>query len=263
MLCHNPHGSGVPNDVVQTIGDSCRSCHPVGAPGFADAHAKYSMEQSSCVSCHNPHSFDRGKALLGKNQHTPFAARRCNVCHQGGAGSRPSLIKPQKELCLGCHPASSIMPAKNAAGAPMVQHGPVTQGLCTTCHNPHATDHPNHLKAKLDQTCFVCHGKVEEATLSLHEHAPVATGNCLLCHEGHTSPEAHLLNRPPIQLCESCHTTQGRFSHPVGLLNGRTVRDPNTGGMLVCASCHAVHGSDTGYLLPQEETALCRSCHSK
>ena len=263
MLCHEPHGTGVPYDLRESLGDACRSCHSVGAPGFAKAHSDYAMDQSNCISCHNPHSFDRENALIRKNQHRPFEAGQCTLCHTGGAGAQPLLAKPQKEMCGRCHPDDQIMPDEDGAGKPMSHHVPVERGLCTTCHNPHASDHAKYMRGKMDQVCFSCHRETEKALSLEYEHAPVATGNCVLCHEGHASAQNHLLKKASIELCEGCHTTQGEFTHPVGIWKGKAVTDPNTGGMLVCASCHGVHGSDTQSLLLSEETELCHTCHGK
>lgn len=261
LLCHDPHGTGASQDLKPSIGDVCRSCHPVSSPGFSKAHGDYAMNESNCISCHSPHSFDRAGSLISKNQHTPFKARQCNLCHTGGADAQPGLAKPQKELCGRCHPGDQIMPAQDGEGKSTSHHVPVEQGLCTTCHNPHASEQTGYMRAKMDAVCFACHGETEKATGLEYGHAPVATGNCLLCHEGHTSAQKHLLNKSSIELCESCHATQGEFTHPVGIWKGKKITDPNSGDMLVCASCHGVHGSDTEGLLLAEETTLCRTCH--
>jgi predicted CXXCH cytochrome family protein len=42
---------------------------------------------------------------------------------------------------------------------------------------------------------------------------------------------------------------------------GAGTKNPNTGEPILCASCHAVHGSNFAYIMPQDETAVCRSCH--
>jgi predicted CXXCH cytochrome family protein len=137
----------------------------------------------------------------------------------------------------------------------------VDQGLCTVCHNPHATPQPKALKDRVDYVCFFCHSKTEEATLQTYRHKPVSTGNCLLCHRGHVAPHQQLLNNGPIELCSTCHATQGKFTHPVGVWKGKPTLVPGTKETMVCSHCHAVHGSPYDGILPQEETALCRTCH--
>jgi predicted CXXCH cytochrome family protein len=264
LLCHTPHGGSARHNLLDKVSDACLSCHQPGAPGFVTAHSGYTVEKSDCLSCHNPHSFDRGRALLRKAEHAPFAARQCAVCHgQATADAKPALVKPVKELCLTCHPANTVMPTTGEGGKELVQHPPAQQGLCTQCHNPHASDRPKQMKDRTDYVCFSCHGGIEDATLSQYRHKPVTTGDCSLCHRGHTSPEKHLLNKESIALCNGCHTTQGKFSHPVGVWKGKPIRDPNTKQTLTCARCHAVHGSRFATLLPEDEDMLCRGCHKK
>jgi predicted CXXCH cytochrome family protein len=117
------------------------------------------------------------------------------------------------------------------------------------------------MKDRLENVCFTCHSKIEAATLLPVQHKPVAGGNCLLCHEAHVSPNEKLLRKSPLQECLPCHATQMKFSHPVGLVAGKPVINPVTGKTLVCANCHAVHGSTVANLLPMEENDLCRTCH--
>jgi predicted CXXCH cytochrome family protein len=261
LLCHLPHGGAARHNLVDKPATACLKCHPAGE-ALQKPHSQYAVAEADCLSCHNPHSFDRERKLVRKSEHQPFAERKCEICHLPSEGSAaPALIKPQKQLCLGCHPAEKIMPAKRPDGRPMVQHPPVEQGLCTTCHNPHASDHGKLVKDRLDYACFLCHGKIEDATLQPKQHKPVATGNCLLCHQAHVSAEPKLLTKPPVDACQPCHGTQMKFSHPVGMRDGKPVLDPNTKQMLVCARCHAVHGSKLDNLMPREVDDLCRECH--
>ena len=154
------------------------------------------------------------------------------------------------------------MPAKGPDGKPMQQHPPAQQGMCTTCHNPHATTRPALIKDQLNYVCFFCHSKIEDATRLPRKHKPVESGNCGLCHEPHVSAQENLLTKEPLHECEPCHGAEAKHTHPLGIRNGKPVLDPNTKRMVVCSRCHAVHGSSTEYLLPKEVNDLCRSCHT-
>lgn len=263
LLCHLPHGGSARHNLVDNLPAACLSCHGP-AENLAAPHSNFAMEKSNCTPCHNPHSHDRQSALLGKVQHPPFAARKCDVCHVASAEHSPSeLVKPKNELCLGCHPADKIAPATGAQGAPLTGHPPVKQGLCTLCHDAHASDYVTVFKDRTDYVCYSCHKETERASRSVHQHKPVTSGNCTLCHKGHVSAEPQLLTKESVSLCQGCHATQGKFSHPVGVQKGKPIRDPKTKQLVTCARCHAVHGSSLEYLLPQEEDALCRGCHQK
>ncbi|MEI6500095.1 MAG: cytochrome c3 family protein [Armatimonadota bacterium] len=259
LLCHTPHGGPARHDLIDKVGTTCLSCHPLN-DALRAAHGKYAVDQADCTSCHNPHSFDRARKLLRKTEHAPL--RKCELCHTPSDGAaKPGLVKPVKELCVSCHPTAKIMPEKNAAGEPMKAHPPVAQGLCTACHNPHASDHDKLMKDRVDNTCFQCHATTETETLRPVSHKPLTTGNCLLCHQAHASANRKLLSKPPLEECLPCHATQMKFSHPVGMRQGKPVIDPSTKQMLTCARCHAIHGATVPRLLPAEESDLCRSCH--
>lgn len=259
LLCHTPHGGSARHNLVDKVAAACLSCHPI-TDALRATHGQYAVDEANCTSCHNPHSFDRARKLIRKTEHAPF--RKCGTCHVASEGTvKPALLKPQKQLCLGCHPAAKIMPEKTADGKPIKGHAPVQQGLCTTCHNPHASDRETLMKDRVDNACFMCHSKTEDETLRPFEHKPVTTGNCLLCHSPHGSPNDKLLVKPPLEQCQPCHATQMKFSHPVGMRGNKPVIDPTTKKMLTCARCHALHGSNVANLLPNEEIDLCRGCH--
>ncbi|MBM3497635.1 MAG: hypothetical protein FJX74_03085 [Armatimonadetes bacterium] len=260
--CHTPHGEAPRHNLLSDIGAACRACHDPAAEGFTAAHLGYSVAESDCTSCHDPHSSDREHKLIAKRRHAPFEAHQCETCHAADAnGPSNKLKKPVKELCATCHPASKTHPREDAQGRKLVRHAPVDQGLCTVCHNPHATRQPKALKDRVDYVCFFCHAKTEDDTLKEFRHKPVATGNCLLCHKGHVAPYEGLLSEEPIKACSTCHATQGKFTHPVGVRDGKPVLVPGTKETVVCSHCHDVHGSSHEGILPQEETSLCRSCH--
>jgi predicted CXXCH cytochrome family protein len=262
LACHTPHGGSLRHNLLDEASAACRACHPPEAEGFAAAHFGYPVTESKCLSCHDPHSTDRAQKLVAKRQHAPFAAHECDACHTTESGGpSASLKKPVKELCATCHPPSKTHPAKDAQGRALGRHVPVDQGLCTVCHNPHASTQPKALKDRVDYVCFFCHAKTEEATLQTHRHKPVTTGNCLLCHRGHVASAPQLLTNDPIELCATCHATQGKFTHPVGVWKGKPVRVPGTQETVVCTHCHDVHGSPYRGILPQEEDTLCRTCH--
>jgi predicted CXXCH cytochrome family protein len=104
-------------------------------------------------------------------------------------------------------------------------HGPVAEGDCVACHNPHATDYAKHLvnyfpdefyfsyKIEYYAMCFGCHNKevaTEEFTetltdfrngeLNLHfMHVNREKGrSCKACHEMHAgNQEKHIAREVP------------------------------------------------------------------
>jgi len=256
LTCHDPHGTFGPHSLVPKVSAKCEQCHSTASGKLDAAHKGYRVAGADCTRCHDPHSFDKDHSYLRKVAHPPFGQRNCTICHV----DKPStaLRKPIPDTCFACHPKSSVLPEKDADGKEMHPHPPVAGGLCTNCHEPHAANTAQGLRDDPIYVCTSCHRKVgTEARGSTHQHPPVAKGECLTCHKGHSSAEKHLLTKDQTVLCQSCHQAQAKHAHPIG----PEVKDPNTGEPVACVSCHAIHGSEHPYILPQEETAMCRSCH--
>lgn len=257
--CHNPHVASDPRMIVDNLQKVCMGCHDTKDAKLVTAHSGYSVADSKCTSCHDPHSHNRKGKLLLANQHPPFQQRNCQVCHtKPEAGTPVQLVKPVKDLCFSCHPASKLMPEGENA------HVPAKEGLCLSCHNPHASPYKKMLKTKLAYACFSCHTKVESSTVEAHRHQILdANLNCTLCHKPHSSPQEKLLVKEQPALCGQCH--RHKFSHPIGTReDGTPVVDPNTGKALVCGSCHDPHGSKFAMLTrANKDRDLCIRCHKE
>lgn len=256
LLCHTPHGSSGSHDLKPNVAGVCESCHRPTDPAVRQAHEGYSIAGSDCTRCHDAHSFAVGKGYLRPVKHAPFASGKCQTCHV--AAPSTALKKPTNELCFSCHPQNSIAPATDKSGAPVRLHAPVTAGFCVRCHEPHVAETAEGLRGAAANLCSSCHQKTGMVAASAsHAHPPASEGKCLSCHQGHGSVEDALLVKDQRTLCQECHKDQTMHAHPTG----PEVVDPNTGRSVTCASCHAVHGSEFDYMLPQQETAMCLSCH--
>ncbi len=253
QLCHDPHGSAAPHELKPNVSASCQTCHQ--PEKLAAKHKGYSVAGSDCTRCHDPHSFAADKAYLRPRSHAPFAQGQCQACHLSPPST--ALKKPGADTCYTCHPKATVLAQKDAAGKAIHAHPPVAAGMCTQCHEPHVSDQQAALRAAPAELCVTCHKSVGTALNATHPHPPAAQGKCLTCHAGHGAAEPALLRQEETKLCESCHAGQMKRMHPVG---GET-KDPKTGAPVTCTSCHAIHGSALPAILPQEETALCRSCH--
>jgi predicted CXXCH cytochrome family protein len=139
------------------------------------------------------------------------------------------LNAPQTELCLTCHAKeirrddeSIVASVAEVANPDYHAHGPVAEGRCSDCHNPHGASVRALLPATYTQAfyqsyepeayalCFTCHedGLVtEERTTTatgfrngdrnlhhLHVAAEGASGrSCRVCHNVHAGPSRRLL----------------------------------------------------------------------
>jgi predicted CXXCH cytochrome family protein len=74
----------------------------------------------------------------------------------------------------------------------------------------------------------------------------------------HGSNRRAMLKLDGNAICSQCHETQGKFSHPVG----EKIRDPRTGQMMTCVSCHNPHGTSFRHqLIMSGQKDLCTQCH--
>lgn len=170
-----------------------------------------------------------------------------SVSSSGNIADRKSeLVMPEDELCMMCH---GSIGKKMASAFP---HDPVVKGQCTSCHDPHASDHGALLVTDVKKLCVTCHG----ATLpfdAMQLHTPFKNVNCLDCHDAHGSDFEGMIVSTQRELCFTCHPS-------VAKLHDKPYQhEPFATSK--CTSCHEPHGSDNSPLLRKQEPELCYSCH--
>lgn len=209
----------------------------LGHRAIAQGEIRLDPNASCTAACHT----DFGKK---KHVHAVAASGQgcAGLCHQPvekGRHAFKPLPARRSELCGMCHQ----QPAKAHP------HVPVKLGLCTTCHDPHQSDHARLLKKPAPELCSMCHqNRADKA----HVHLPVKAGLCTTCHEPHQSEHARLLARKSPELCYQCHDAK-RFE-------GRSVHGPVAQGQ--CLGCHAPHAAEHKALLGKTDRELCLSCHA-
>jgi len=130
----------------------------------------------------------------------------------------PIRVYTVKETCMKCH--------DNVLGGKF-KHGPVDAGLCSLCHNPHASPNPAWLRKSSWDLCATCHtsqamgrhvvaGYVKSSSHPTRgKRDPSRPGkrmSCSSCHEPHSSEARDLFaynvkTRPA--LCNVCHRKKG------------------------------------------------------
>ncbi len=193
------HGNATPADAARPAGSmpphaagdtNCLSCHAEMSSRFARA---------SCV---------HGPAAGGKG---------CSACHDLSSplSPRPTTVN-QRELCLGCHDHA----IDTGNGRPLEDiatlleqnpnhHGPVRDGNCSACHDPHASDHARLLVGEYSpqfyasfdlkqyELCFKCHNK---------EHVLSESGTALTgFRDGDLNLHWLHVNRQKGRTCRACH----------------------------------------------------------
>ncbi len=201
--------------------------------------ARPARAEDGCVTekCHPT-------VLSGANQHA--IAETCDSCHEVVEAEHPQkgkktfkLSEEEPGLCYGCH---DKFEKANL-------HTPVDQGMCTSCHDPHASKQEKLLLESKTELCAGCH---EDQAKSENPHGPVAAGECMECHEPHEADAKNLLKAEDQQLCFGCHDDMKYVEDKPFVHTALT-----TG----CTSCHNPHGSKFRKLLSAEGKDACFECH--
>ena len=249
--CHSPHASAHDSLLTKSIRDLCLACHVDFINGLANARFVHSaMTESECTSCHQVHGGDeqylltrRGDKLCydchpgiadiieeARSVHAVLkSGDQCGNCHMVHYSDNANLLlNDSMQLCFDCHGAD----ASNIGGrAPNIKkeidnrdvlHGPLADGKCTPCHDPHASSGPMLLKGQYPSGfyapydperysfCFSCHEEdilsatAEGATdfrngnnnLHLIHVGDARKGRtCKACHAPHAGENSHLISK--------------------------------------------------------------------
>lgn len=287
LSCHRMHdGHAGRYMLAQTLTDSklCTACHPDRANVLGSTH---DLRKTA------PKDTNR----LGQ---TPQQAGPCGACHSFHRYARepkPAAADP-RGLCVTCHPLrqddhkglgfghltalhkDKVPPDNKLTLYPGKTDPAISNMTCTTCHDPHLTDHKQFLRVSGDQLCASCHPGEVKTLAGKHDFtrrpelkngrgaSAEQTGKCGFCHAVHQSVGPVMwigtgqAPRQPDQLCTECHregglaakTPAARFSHPTGAkatastkpagglpLFDKELHRTGGGGFVACSSCHEVH----------------------
>ncbi len=205
--------------------DRCKSCHDMTSNVPTNNEALDDVTKTTCYKCHN-------SMLDTKNTHAPAANWLCLNCHDGkvgkyniesGSPSKYSAPDPIAKNCAVCHDTVEGWMASK------YEHGPVVNGRCIICHNPHGSDNEFFLRKHIWDLCTTCH--TEKAI-----------------------PGNHIIASFVFQRNGGAHPTKGAM-------------DPaRPGRKFVCTSCHNPHGSEGIFLLRMKGSQpfnVCKRCHKK
>lgn len=202
----------------------CKSCHNMKSNIPIDGETLEDVTKTTCYGCH--------KGMLNtKNTHAPATNWLCLDCHNGKFGeynmdkegeSKYLAPNPIANNCGSCHDTVQDWQL-NKYG-----HGPVNDGRCDRCHNPHGSDNEFFLRKNIWDLCTTC-------------HAEKATGK-------------HIVSSFVYSRNAGAHPTKDR-------------KDPSRPGReFTCSSCHNPHGSGGIFLLRMKGSIpfnVCKRCHKK
>jgi predicted CXXCH cytochrome family protein len=262
--------------VIKSVTENleCLQCHVELIPEFSRDWVHNPFASERCTTCHTPHGKIETTTIIAGVQQAwnrmvtlvewlplkvvldVFGGDDQLAEDPGGAvksttekqvkDRESSLVMPQSELCWMCH--GDMGWQRNAEYA----HSPFVNGLCTDCHNPHASDHRIMLVVAVEDLCIRCHPIGRELNRA-QSHAPVAGLHCTNCHDPHGSLYKGILVDNQRDLCFTCHPSVARLSS-MGVQHRPYLED-------ACTDCHEPHGSDYLPLLRRPQPSLCYSCH--
>ena len=196
------------------------------------------IKSDTCIKCH-PNEAN------GKFVHAAVGLG-CESCHTATSEMNRTIITDIAtggNLCALCHDAK-----KDA-----VPHEPYKTGQCLVCHDPHASNYPDEIRASANTLCLSCHGLGQPAV-----QANSAT-KLVTMIGNQTVPYDDYRRAPKLELDPGGITGHPIAGHP---LIGKDPR--NKDGTLSCLSCHAPHSSALPKLMPAGVTSpsdLCAECH--
>jgi predicted CXXCH cytochrome family protein len=167
-----------------------------------------------------------------------------------GASAKDYKLKPgaRGKLCLNCH--VDFADKLNKASV----HSPVKSGDCSSCHNPHTSDHGKLLADEQGKICETCHDDIVPDKL-ISSHSIISEGGCTSCHDPHASDNKNNLLYAGNSLCFECHDEMKD-----SLSNLKTPHAPVVSN---CLKCHKPHGSSSGrFLLFDNPSKVCGKCHN-
>jgi DmsE family decaheme c-type cytochrome len=166
----------------------------------------------------------------------------------GRAYSSPLKVDEPK-VCFVCHDTIEALNKKKAV------HTAFKQGVCSACHNPHASKHAALINDDIKTLCLSCHKNVGQDIHKVSAHQPALDGDCITCHDPHASDYKNQLKQKTVPLCTQCHMAVA------GWMANTTVHAPVKSEN--CQVCHSPHGSDNENLMTRPVPALCFSCHKQ
>lgn len=252
-ICHAPHASEEPKLLIEEPLTLCLSCHEDMEEEMDEAENVHLPAEEDCGLCHDPHSGPNEFQLLqpgallcfdchdGIRESTEKSVdhaavkdeKACLNCHQPHHSAFPAMLNASpQDMCMSCHDAAIEVDEETTITAmgPLLKldftHGPIQEGNCSACHDPHGSDvfsilrdpYPRKFYSKWDpgmySLCFRCHEEsifTDEKTETLtdfrdgdinlhflHVNRAKKGRTCRACHEVHASTlPVHLAEEVP------------------------------------------------------------------
>jgi len=159
--CEECHSSILDHKTIHPIieEDGCSVCHDTESSPKYQLLGDMKNDPEYCLACHG----DIEEAISDvKFIHAP-ATEGCIMCHDAHASSLETLtVIPVYDICAYCHADMADkphpLPTHPISGGPDPSR-PGKELSCTSCHNPHGSDHSSLLYQEGYGICKRCHDK--------------------------------------------------------------------------------------------------------
>lgn len=255
--CHSSHSAKFPKLLNVQGKDLCLSCHAEMKTQLAQVKFVHKALEQDCSKCHDPHSSDypmqikappeqlctschehekiKEAAENATHKHSVVTeGKACLNCHNAHGSNLAKLMKAEQvNVCMKCHDKKQKEPDGKVVASvaevldkKMNKHGPIRDGDCGGCHNPHGSTQSRLLAKPYPDTfyqafalekydlCFSCHDKqlvLTEKTEGLtkfrngetnlhflHVNKQDRGRSCRACHSTHASDhELHVRDSVP------------------------------------------------------------------
>lgn len=130
-------------------------------------------------------NFPRRDAIV--SSHQAYLDRQCAVCHGDRATfgfTTTGFSDLGDDICARCH--------REVLEGLIYVHGPIAEGGCLPCHEPHASVHPKLLTDASPALCLACHDAEIETLMKAPAHQDLDR-DCLDCHFAHGADDRLML----------------------------------------------------------------------
>jgi predicted CXXCH cytochrome family protein len=251
LVCHDPHGSDNDLFLKQEIPGLCYSCHDRVQKIMTDPErVKHPPASDQCIACHSPHESDSSSKFLKQDletlcatchdesnspmqnygsdvayKHKPAKDKQCGQCHDPHSSPFEfHLIEESMDLCLKCHnkrvmayDGKVLKNIEQSLKNNPIWHGPLNEGNCNGCHNPHGSNNFRILKDTYPQEFYT-------SDFSINNY-----GLCFSCHEAEILKDKETLTLTNFRVGKR----NMHFMHVTNDKKGRS-----------CRACHETHASN-------------------
>ncbi len=143
---------------VHPIAEDCSMCHDLSSGGESHLIEDQEFNSEFCFTCH-----DTKKEDLETKPVVHGTATECLMCHNPHGSTYATMVRDRTtNICIMCHDEKAREPHP-VDGHPLEglkdPYRPGKKLTCTSCHDPHASDHAKLFRFPTLPICKHCHGK--------------------------------------------------------------------------------------------------------